>query len=92
MASSSGGEAVAQPINDSEKAIALNFQRELNLLTEQQPPISKERINQIVRIALKEIRNYKHVVYYVENFIKNVRNDFDSCVFSKLFSYYFPVK
>ena len=71
MASSSGG-GTQQNNDSSEQKIAINFQHELNLLTEHQPPISKERINQIVRVALKEIRNYKHVVYYVENFIKNV--------------------
>ncbi len=66
MASSSGGG------KNNNELVALEFKKELNLLTASQPPVSKEKINQIVRIALKEIRNYKHVVYYVETFIKNV--------------------
>ncbi len=65
MASSSGG-------GNNNELVALEFKKELNSLTASLPPVSKEKINQIVRVALKEIRNYKHVVYYVENFIKNV--------------------
>lgn len=65
MASSSGG-------GIKNEAVALEFQLELNSLTHNQPPVSKEKINQIVRAAIKEIRNYKHVVYFVEDFIKKV--------------------
>ena len=71
MASSSGGN-MPEANEDNKANIALDFQRELNLIMDSKPPISKEKINQIVRAALKEIRNYKHVVYYVETFIKNV--------------------
>ena len=71
MASSSGGNML-DGNEDNKASIALDFQRELNLIMDSKPPISKEKINQIVRAALKEIRNYKHVVYYVETFIKNV--------------------
>ena len=56
----------------SNKNVAAEFQRELNSLLDMRPPISKEKMNHIVKEALKEIRHYKHVVYYVESFIKNV--------------------
>ena len=67
MTSNSGG-------NDGSKSqdIAIQFQRELNSLLEIKPPISKEKMGHIVKEAIKEIRHYKHVVYYVESFIKNV--------------------
>lgn len=34
--------------------------------------ISKEKMNQLVREAIKSHKFYKHIVYYVESFIKNV--------------------
>jgi hypothetical protein len=71
MASSSGG---ILDTNKQQQLIAIDFQKELNQILESKPPVSKEKINRIVKVALKEIRNYKHVVYYVESFIKNVSN------------------
>ncbi len=68
MASSSGG--------TTKEAVALEFQLELNSLTQVQPPVSKEKINQIVRAAIKDIRNYKHVVYFVEDFIKKCPREY----------------
>jgi hypothetical protein len=55
------------------KKVAIEFQSELNSVLKSKPPISKEKINQIVDEAIKAVRNYKHVVYYVETFIKNVK-------------------
>lgn len=52
--------------------IAVEFQNELNSIIHSKPPVSKEKMNQIVKEALRAHRNYKHVVYYVESFIKNV--------------------
>ena len=75
MASSSGG-GLREQTNDSvshhSQMIAIDFQRELNSILDSRPPVSKEKMNKIVKEALKEIRHYKHVVYFVENFIKNV--------------------
>jgi hypothetical protein len=34
--------------------------------------VSKEKMNQLVRAAMKSHKSYKHVVYYLESFIKNV--------------------
>ena len=79
MTSASGGgvydhSLLNEPDLDSSKNlhIAVEFHRELNSLLEMKPPISKDKMNHIVKEALKEIRHYKHVVYYVESFIKNV--------------------
>jgi hypothetical protein len=52
--------------------IAEEFQKELNGIFESKPPISKAKMNSIVKAAVKSVKFYKHVVYYVENFIKNV--------------------
>lgn len=75
MTSNSGGfqyQEEAAETDDKNSNIAVDFQRELSSLLELRPPISKEKMNHIVKEALKEIRHYKHVVYYVESFIKNV--------------------
>ena len=52
--------------------VAVEFQQQLNSVLKTKPPISKEKMGLIVKEALKAIRSYKHVVYYVETFIKNV--------------------
>ena len=52
--------------------IAEDFQKELNSILDAKPPISKAKMNSIVKAAIKSVKYYKHVVYYVENFIKNV--------------------
>jgi len=77
MTSASGGGVHEHLLNDTDLDsknlnIAVEFYRELNSLLEMKPPISKDKMNHIVKEALKEIRHYKHVVYYVESFIKNV--------------------
>ena len=59
-------------ISSSNSKIALDFNKELNSVLHAKPPISKDKITNIVKEAIKAIRNYKHVVYYVEIFIKNV--------------------
>jgi hypothetical protein len=52
--------------------ICEEFQKELNSILESKPPISKAKMNSIVKSAIKSVKHYKHVVYFVENFIKNV--------------------
>jgi hypothetical protein len=70
MTSNSGGGG--NDGSSKSQDVAIQFQRELNSLLEIKPPISKEKMGHIVKEAIKEIRHYKHVVYYVESFIKNV--------------------
>ena len=53
--------------------VAVQFQLELNSILKTRPPVSKDKMGVIVKEALKAIRSYKHVVYYVETFIKTVR-------------------
>jgi hypothetical protein len=53
-----------------------NFQKELNSVLHSKLPISKDKMNSIVKEAIKTIRHYKHVVYYVEIFIKNCPQSF----------------
>lgn len=62
--------------NDNNKSIAIEFQNELNTITDNKPPVSKAKMSSIVKEALKSLKNYKHVVYYVETFIKNVSLSF----------------
>lgn len=64
--------------------VALEFQRELNSILESKPPVSKAKMNSIVKAAIKSIKHYKHVVYYVENFIKNVKLNILSIFTNKL--------
>lgn len=54
--------------NSSHHSVAVEFQKELNSVLESKPPISKDKMNQIVTEAIRSHRNYKHVVYYVETF------------------------
>lgn len=58
--------------NQNKIQVAIEFYQELNSILNSKPPVSKDKVNKIVREALKSHRYYKHVVYYVENFIKNV--------------------
>lgn len=58
--------------NQNKIQVATEFFEELNSILNSKPPVSKEKVNKIVKEALKSHRYYKHVVYYVENFIKNV--------------------
>ena len=60
-------------LKTTSKKVATEFHKELNSILKTKPPISKERMSLIVAEAIKAARNYKHVVYYVESFIKNVR-------------------
>ena len=70
--------ASAMDLNDTNvlgngfKKVAIEFQKELQSVLKAKPPISKEKINLIVDEAIKAVRNYKHVVYYIETFIKTV--------------------
>jgi len=43
-------------------------------LYEVKPPISKAKIIQVTKTALKALRYYKHVVHSVEKFIQKVRH------------------
>ena len=54
--------------------VAEDFQKELNSILESKPPISKAKMNSIVKAAIKSVKYYKHVVYFVEHFIKTVCN------------------
>ena len=53
--------------------IANEFKAKLDGLLDAKPSISKEKMNQIVQEAIRSAKHYKHVVYYVESFIKKVR-------------------
>ena len=70
MSASSDQQASKMSANSAK--VAVEFQKELNSVLQTKPPISKEKMNKIVSEAIKAVRNYKHVVYYVETFIKNV--------------------
>ena len=52
--------------------VASEFKARLDALLDTKPSISKEKMNQIVREAVRCAKHYKHVVYYVESFIKKV--------------------
>ncbi len=56
--------------------IAEEFQKELNSITDTRPPVSKAKMNSIIKCALKLIKFYKYIVYYVECFIKVCPNDY----------------
>lgn len=58
------------------EVVAQEFKHKLDALLEGKASISKEKMNQIVDEAIKSVKNYKHVVYYVESFIKKVRFHF----------------
>ena len=57
---------------ENDIVIAHEFKNQLDSLLKAKPPITKDKMEQLLKEALKSIRNYKHVVYYVERFIKNV--------------------
>ena len=69
---SSNGVKAAAATNDEGAAAASEFKARLDALLDTKPSISKEKMNQIVREAVKCAKHYKHVVYYVESFIKKV--------------------
>jgi hypothetical protein len=56
--------------------IAEEFQRELNAITDTRPPVSKAKMNSIIKCALRLIKFYKYIVYYVECFIKACPSDY----------------
>ena len=86
MASSSDGKEAkivldSKSTNESKKpanikannsTIGIEFQKLLNSILEQKPPISKEKMGSIVKEAQKSVKHYKHIVYFVEVFIKKV--------------------
>ena len=81
--------------NGNNTSIAPEFYHELHSILDTKPPISKEKMNQIVKEALKSHRFYKHVVYYVETFIKNVSSSIffsmpDFFLIKKSLKYSFP--
>ncbi|CAK9295779.1 unnamed protein product [Gordionus sp. m RMFG-2023] len=45
------------------------FHTELMTIYEGKPPVSKARMSQITKAALKSIKNYKHIVLAVEKFV-----------------------
>lgn len=95
MASSSDGKEVksvldSKSMNENKKqpqanmkannsTIAIEFQQLLNSILEQKPPISKEKMGNIVKEAQKSVKHYKHIVYFVEVFIKKVSFHFKTC-------------
>ena len=72
---SASSDQQASKMSANSAKVAVEFQKELNSVLQTKPPISKEKMNKIVSEAIKAVRNYKHVVYYVETFIKNVKNN-----------------
>lgn len=54
--------------------IANEFKLKLDSLLESKAHLSKDKMTQIVEEAVKAVKYYKHVVYYVESFIKKVDN------------------
>ncbi len=58
--------------NNTGPTIAIDFKNQLASILETKPPISKDKMGQITQEAIRSVRNYKHIVYYVETFIKNV--------------------
>jgi hypothetical protein len=54
------------------EGIAIEFKTLISSLMQTKPPISKDKMDQITKEAIRSTRNYKHIVYYVETFIKNV--------------------
>ncbi|KAI1294746.1 SR-related and CTD-associated factor 8 [Halotydeus destructor] len=52
------------------------FHGELSSLSEMKPPISKAKMNQITKSAIKGIKMYKHVVLDVERFISKCRPEY----------------
>jgi len=88
MASSSDGKEVksvldSKSMNENKKqpqanmkannsTVGIEFQQLLNSILEQKPPISKEKMGNIVKEAQKSVKHYKHIVYFVEVFIKKV--------------------
>lgn len=67
-AASNGGNKGA-----SSSVIAHEFKSKLDTVMENKGSISKEKMNQLVQEAINSVKYYKHVVYYIESFIKNVR-------------------
>lgn len=56
------------------------FNSELYSLNDYKPPISKAKMTQITKAAIKAIKFYKHVVQSVEKFIQKVSRSRVFCV------------
>lgn len=69
LESSRSSENIKKSTNNN--TAAEKFRSQLYSLLETKPPISKEKMDQITKEAISSVRNYKHIVYYVETFIKN---------------------
>jgi hypothetical protein len=65
--------------------VAIEFKNLISSLMQTKPPISKDKMDQLTKEAIRSTRNYKHIVYYVETFIKNVTIEF-KC---QLFCYFY---
>ncbi|RWS11151.1 splicing factor: arginine/serine-rich 15-like isoform X1, partial [Dinothrombium tinctorium] len=52
------------------------FNAELSSLYEVKPPISKAKMSQITKVAIKGIKMYKHIVQSVERFIAKCRPEY----------------
>ncbi|XP_074603640.1 insulator su(Hw) mRNA adaptor [Brevipalpus obovatus] len=52
------------------------FNAELSSLYEVKPPISKAKMSQITKVAIKGIKMYKHIVQSVERFITKCRPEY----------------
>ena len=76
VATPSSSSAHHNQISSSSDTVSMEraneFKRELDALLFSRPPISKEKMSLLVDKAMRAARTYKHVVYFVETFIKNV--------------------
>lgn len=53
-------------------SIVVDFYNELYSIQTSKGPVSKHKIARLIAEAVRAVRNYKHIVYYVEGFIKYV--------------------
>lgn len=66
------------------EVVAIEFKNLISSLLQAKPPISKDKMDQITKEAIRSTRNYKHIVYYVETFIKNVYFSFNCLIKKKI--------
>lgn len=71
------------------EVVAIEFKNLISSLLQAKPPISKDKMDQITKEAIRSTRNYKHIVYYVETFIKNVYFSFNCLIKKKNYYNFF---
>ncbi len=71
------------------EVVAIEFKNLISSLLQAKPPISKDKMDQITKEAIRSTRNYKHIVYYVETFIKNVHFSFNCLLLKKNYYNFF---